>query len=892
MDAEMRFHVEAYTEDLVRGGMGKGEALRRARVEFGGVEQKKEECRDTRGVSFVESLLQDVRFGLRMLRKSPGFAAIAVLTLALGIGANTAIFSILSSVMLSSLPIHDPSGLMVVGWLSNEAHNGGISSYGDCLRFPTSGSGRKRGCSFSYPMFQEIRSQKGIFSSAAAFAGPARVVLGGVGQASMAQAGIVSGDYFQVLGVSPARGRVFDAADEKRGAEPVVVLNYGYWQSKFGGSDDAIGRTVRLNNSPFRIVGVTDPSFARLTPGKAQDMWVPLSSAAQIGNIDPTELDNPASWWLVVATRLGDGVKAAQAQAATSVLFRNATLHGEKPLLKENDDPAIALLSAQEALVGIRMTLATPLYILTVAVGMVLAISCANVAGLLLVRARGREREMAVRSALGGSRKRIIRQLLTESLLLSLAGATLGFLLAFWGANWLAAFMTSNSHSPMVLSVEMNGKVLAFTALVAMLTGILFGLAPALRASGANAASALKDSAVTVATAKQAGHRRLNVGSALVIGQVALSVVVLIGAALLVRTLANLKTIDPGFETKNLLHFSISPTLAGYPLEKLPGLYDELQRRLESLPGVMSVSYANGILLDGGLWSSEVHIEGTPKEAQVETNMLAVGPNYFTTMHIPVVGGRTLSASDISSKTDVAWVNETFVRRYLEGRNPIGLQLTRGDGGGIKREIAGVVGDAKYDELRESVGPTTYVPMTGGRVYFEVRTAAPTAGMIAAVRQLVGELDQDLPVSELRTQTETVDRLLFNERLVARLSTLFGVLALILACMGLYGLLSNEVARRTQEIGIRMALGARRTQVLRMILRQGLLLAVCGAGAGALAALWATRYLKSLLYGVPATDAATFAAVACLLLGVAVLASWIPARRATRVEPMVALRYE
>ncbi len=892
MDAEMRFHLEARTQDLKRSGMPQSEAMRRARIEFGGMDNAKEECRQAKGVGLADGLIQDLRFGWRMLRKSPGFTAIAVLTLTLGIGANTAIFSILHAVMLTSLPIHDPGGLMVVQWLSNETQNGGTSSYGDCLRFPTSGAGRKRGCSLSYRMFKEIRNQKGIFSGAAAFAGPTNVVVGGVGQASVAEAGIVSGDYFQVLGVNPALGRVLTAADES-GAEPVVVLNYRYWQRKFNGSEEAIGRTIRLNNLPFRVIGVADAGFTRLTPGKAQDMWIPLTTAPQIGNVRARDLDDPSNWWLVVVARLKDGIGAGQAQAATSLLFRNSVIHGEKPLLKENDDPQIALLPAQQALVGIRSRLATPLYILTVAVAMVLLISCANVAGLLLARARGREREIAVRAALGGSRRRITRQLLTESVMLSLAGGALGILLAYWGANWLAVFVSSNSHSPLVLNVTMNAKVLAFTGLTAMLTGVLFGLAPALRSSGIQASLALKDSATTRATTKHRGSRRLSAGSMLVIGQVALSVVVLIGAGLLVRTLTNLKGINPGFETKNLLHFSISPTLAGYSEEKLPGLYDELQRRLEAQPGVTSVSYANGILLDGSLWSSEVQIQGTPENAQVETNMLAVGPEYFATMHIPIVSGRTLSANDIRPKPVVALVNETFVRRYLDGRNPVGLQLKGGsDENRLDGEIIGVVGDTKYEGLRESVEPTTYVPMSGGRVFFEVRTATQPATLIPAVRQLVGEVNQDLPVTDLRTQTETVDRLLFNERLVAQLSTLFGALAVILACLGLFGLLSYEVARRTPEIGIRTALGAPRGRVLAMILRQGLLLAACGAGAGAFAAVWATRYLKTLLFGVPATDVATFAGVAGLLVAVALLASWVPARRATRVDPMVALRCE
>jgi len=890
MEVELRFHVEARAEDLMRGGLPRTEAMRRARIEFGGMDQAKEECREARGIGFAESVMQDLRFGLRMLRKSPGFTAIAVLTLALGIGANTAIFSIVDAVMLSSLPIRDPRGLMVLQWTSNKEHDGATSSYGDCQRFSANGIEGKQGCSFSYPMFQEIRRQTEVFASAAALAGPTRVVVGGAGQASVAEAELVSGDYFQVLGVNPARGRVMDAADEKRGAEPVAVLNYGYWQSKFGGSEDVIGKTVRLNNFPFRIVGVADAGFTRLTPGKAQDMWVPLSTAAQIGIVDATEMDDPASWWLVVVTRLKDGSRVGQAQAAMSLLFRNAILHGEKPMLKETDNPQISVLPAQAALVGIRSTLATPLSILSAAVGMVLLISCANVAGLLLVRARGRGRELAVRAALGGSRGRITRQLLTESVMLALAGGALGILFAYWGASWLTLFVTSNSHNPMVLNVAMNGKVLAFTALTATLTGILFGLAPALSNRGGEMSSSLKDR--TPATAGQAGGRRLGMGSMLVVGQVALSVVVLIGAGLLVRTLANLKSIDPGFETKNLLHFSISPTLAGYSEEKLPSLYEELKRRLEALPGVTSASYANGILLDGGLWTSAVHIEGSPEKSEVETSMLSVGPNYFATMQIPVVAGRTLAASDVGSKAGVAWVNEEFVRRYLKGRNPIGLQLIGGGRGRTAREIAGVVGNAKYEELRESVTPTTYVPMSGGRVYFEARTAGQPAATIPAVRQLVGDLDRDLPVADLHTQTETVDRLLFNERLVTRLSALFGVLALTLACLGLYGLLSYEVAQRTQEIGIRTALGAPRGQVLGMVLRHGLLLAVCGAGAGAGAALWATRYLKTLLYGVPATDVATFAAVGTLLVGVALLASWIPARRATRVDPMVALRCE
>jgi predicted permease len=889
MDAEMQFHVEARAEDLMRGGMARREALRRARVEFGGIEQAKEECREARGVSFIEGLLRDLRFSLRMLKNNPVSTAVAVLTLALGIGANTAIFSIVNAVMLSSLPVRDPNGLVVLQWSANSSHNGASSSYGDCLR--NYGAGKKTGCSVSYPMFQQMREQSGIFSSVAAFAGPARVVVGGLGQAGVAQAELVSGDYFQILGVKTDAGRLIETADEKRGAEPVVVLNYGYWQGALGGSAGAIGRTIRLNNSPFRIIGIADAGFTRLTPGKAQDMWVPLTSGGKIGNVRAEDLDDPSSWWVSTVARVKDGVGIGQAQAAASVLFRNSVIHGTKPLLKEEDDPTIALLPAQRGLIGIRQTLATPLYILTAAVGMVLLISCANVAGLMLARARAREKEMAVRTALGASRGRIVRQVLTESVVLSAAGGVLGIFLAYWGADWLALFVISNSHSPMVLDVTVNAKVLTFTALTTVLTGTLFGLAPALWSQRVDAGPALKDNATNLSAAGHAGGRRFGAGSALVIGQVALSVVVLIGAGLLVRTLANLKNVNPGFETQNLLHFGMNPALSGYAPEKMQDLYDELQRGLAALPGVTSASYANGILLDGGLWSSDVHVEGMPKDATVETNMLAVGAAYFETMHIPLISGRGLGLADMRSKPDVAVVNESFVRKYLEGRNAIGMHLLS-DENRTQREIVGVVGDAKYDQLRDNVAPTTYVPMRPGMVYFELRTGPIPAALIPAVRKLVGEVDENLPVFDLRTQTETIDRLLFNERLVARLSALFGLLALMLACVGLYGLLSYEVTRRTREIGIRTALGAQRNGVLRLVMKQGLLLAVAGATAGISAALWVMGYLGTLLYGVPAADPATFVAVAGLLLAVAFLACWVPARRATRVDPMVALRYE
>jgi len=583
----------------------------------------------------------------------------------------------------------------------------------------------------------------------------------------------------------------------------------------------------------------------------------------------------------------------AQAQAATNLVFRNEMLHGAKPLLREIDEPQLALLPAQKGLVGFRQFYDKPIYILTVAVGIVLLIACANIAALLLARATAREKEMAVRLALGAGRARIIRQLLTESLLLSSAGAALGIVLADWSAQALAAFISKNAYSTLFIDTRPDARILAFTLGIALLTGILFGIAPAFRGSRINVGPALKESAASSDATKVSG-RHFGLGSALIVAQVALSVVVLTGAGLLVRTLANLRNIDPGFDTHNVLLFGINPKLTGFSNDRIQTLYRELQTRLASMPGVISASYSSGTLLSAGQWTSGVHIEGQPEKTAVETDMLAVGPSFFETMRLPLLNGRTFAASDLRSTQAVAIVNQTFVRRFLEGRNPIGLHLggTTPSGNKVEREIVGVVADAKYDDLRKPLEPTAYIPLQEGEAYFALRTSTKPEALIPEVRRIVGALDDNLPLFDMRTQTQTIDRLLFNERLVAKLSSLFGALALILACVGLYGLLSYEVARRTREIGIRTALGAQRREIFHLVLFQGLILAMVGALVGIGAAIGVTHYLGSLLYGIRATDPATFVIIAFLLIAVALLACYIPSRRATRVDPLVALRYE
>jgi predicted permease len=974
LDQDIRDHIERETRDNIDRGMPPEEARYAALRKFGNVRRVKEHARDVWTLVWLEQLLQDVRYGLRSLRKSPGFTAVAVLTLALGIGANTAIFSLIDAVMLRSLPVENPSQLVLLKWSARKAPKiHGYLSSGDCIVSDTScDAPNPSGCSFSEPMFREI-DQAGVFSRAAAFSNAGLLDMTGNGPASTVTGQVVSGDFFRSLGVKAVLGRVIETSDDTPSSTSIAVLNYGFWQSAFGGSRDVIGRAIQLNGVPFTIVGVADQHFIGLTPGSDYDVWLPITDEQRIRDPLRWHQDRVTFWWLSIVGRLKPEVSLQQAQATISRIFRNEMVNGSVPIFEAggggrppegpapgsglagrqvtsrarlasgadtqsakiqarassgpkgtktdngpapesvppgetalstpSDEPAVTLLGAQTGLTGSRGRYADPLYILMLAVGIILLIACANVAGLMLVRSTTRSKEIAVRLALGAGRTRIVCQLLTESVMLSALGGAAGIPLAYWCTHFIVSFVSNNQTRPIGFVVGVDMGVLAFTAAVSILTGVLFGIAPSFRGAYVDFTPALKEGCTVSLNVSNRGVKWFTVGNALVIAQVALAIVVLVSAGLLVRTLQNLRSIDVGFDSHNMVIFQLDPTLVGYKFEDLDGFYRDLQGRLAATPGVTSVSYSAIPLLSGHFEITGFHWPQASPGRESEAFMLPVGPDFFNTMQIPFLEGRGFNASDYvlaasNSAPIPVIVNQAFVVKYLgEEKDPRGKLFGQsvGDANSPQSsgyQIIGVVRDARYSNLRQEIGPTMYAPQRAGGAAFELRTRADLRALLPAIRRVVAQVNPNLPLFNITTESQQIDRLLFRERLVARLSAFFGLLALVLACIGLYGLLSYEVARRTREIGIRMALGAKVRDVLRLVVGQGIALVVLGVTLGIGLALGVTRYLVSILYGVQTNDPLTIVAAIALLALVTFAACYIPARRAMRVDPMVALRHE
>ena len=932
LSAELDSHLQLHIDENLAAGMDPAEARRHALIKLGGLAQTTEHYRARRGLPFLDTLAQDIRYALRMLAKSPGFTAVAVLTLALGIGANTAIFSFIDAVVLRPLPVKDPQQLVLFTW--NAHHKPkyeGYSGGGDCQDDVN--------CSFSAPFFETVRAQTGAFSGIAAYGAPIEIDVSGNGPANMTRGTYVSGDYFSTLGVTTFIGRPLLPSDQSRSTSPSIVLSYRYWKRAFGGDRSVLGRTIRLNTVPVTIVGVADPHFTNLTPGQPEDFFMPLSIVNRVRSewwTGADRLTDPTTWWVVIIGRLKPGVSIRSAQAAATTSFHNEMLRGAKPFSTEADAPAIKLLPAAEGLNGISSLTAPGLYVSMVIVAFTLLIACANVAGLTLARAATRQREMAVRLALGAGRARVVRQLLTESVLLSVVGGALGVLIALWGIAAMTTLISSGTGEPFNFVIAPDWRVLLFTMGATLAAGILFGLAPALRGSRVDLTPSLKENSSTLLSIAARRARFFRLSDTLVIAQVALSVVVLVGAGLLVRTLRNLHDLNPGFDARNVLLFGINPTIAGYTDQQTVQLYRNLQQRFSALPDVVSVSYSADTLLSGSLSGDDVHLDGAPPKSNVNTATLDVSATFFSTMHIPILAGRTFTPADfaaaaathaaqaaaiaaLSAPTPSAsasrpasagapstkappvpvMINEIFARQCFPKQNPLGKHIGNGQEDDIPASfpqpgflVVGIVGNTKYDRLRREITPTMYLPLVSNSAHFELRTVANPDSLVKVVHSIVSGVDNNLPLSDVLTQTEQADQMLFQERLMSQVSSLFGVLALVLACVGLYGLLSYEVTRRTRELGIRMALGAQRRDLLRLVVGQGVVLVLIGTAIGIGAALGVTRFMSGILYGIHASDPLTLAGVAILLTLVALVACYIPARRAMRVDPMIALRYE
>ncbi|HEX8161830.1 MAG TPA: ABC transporter permease [Pyrinomonadaceae bacterium] len=857
----------------------------------------------------MRTLWQDLRYGARVLAKAPGSTAVAVVSLALGIGANTALFSVVDAVLLKKLPVKEPDRLV----LFQSAANTNFSPGGYTGNTNLDASGRRVRTSFPFQTYAMFRAQKpDALSDVFAYGGVTLNVNAG-GRVDVARGQAVSGNYFAGLGVGTTVGRTLTDEDDKASAAPAAVLSHRYWQRRFGGDPAVVGAPINLNGVAFTVVGVAPPGFdGTMQVGTSFDVAIPLAWEPQV-SAERSRMARGGIWWLRVMGRLKPGATPEQAQASLGGLFLQSVLEhraakaraqGQEgsAALDPDSYPQLVATPGSQGEMNTRQYYRRPLYLLLGVVGLVLLIACANVANLLLARAATRQREIAVRLALGASRARLVRQLLTESVLLAAVGGALGVLLAFWIKDGLLSVGDWGGRGMGSLDPRLDLRVLGFTLGLSLLTGVVFGIAPAWRATRVDLTPALKESA----RGSGAAARSLLTKS-LVVGQVAVSLLLLVGAGLMLRTLINLERVETGFNARNLLLFDVDPNLIGYKDARLAALYRRMFERLEAVPGVESVTFSRDALLsqsesDSDFWLGGAKAAGGGDKAKPtgDVYLLRVRENFLETMQIPLLAGRSLVARDDERAPKVAVVNQEFARRFFGGDNPVGRRFGFDPDKSDEIEIVGVSRDTKYASQRDEIKPTAYLPWAQtlssvGAVTFEVRTATEPTAAVAAIREAVRGVDADLPPSNFKTQLAQADETLSMERFFAKLLSFFGLLAQGLAAVGMYGVLTWSVAQRTKEIGIRMALGATRADVLKMVLRQGMTLTLAGVALGVAGSYALTKYLVSLtqmLYGVGPADPLTFVATPLLLLSVAAAACYVPARRATRVDPMTALRYE
>jgi predicted permease len=866
----------------------------------------------------MQSFLQDLRFGIRMLVKSKGFTLVAVLSLALGIGANTALFSVVDAVLLKTLPVAEPERLVLFAWQAGLPFRvNGMSG----TSFVPGDPDTRRLSLFRYEVFDQMRQARAqatesFLSDFFAFA-PIREVNAVVGdQAEMLNGQAVSGSYYAGLKMQPSLGRAITDEDDKPGAAPVVVLSDQLWHDRLGANPAVIGQPLKLNQQSFTIIGVTPPAFTgTLQVDYHPAVTVPFACEPLLrgerSNLGTA--NEPGVWWINLMGRLKPGATQEQARESLNGAFQAAALELMPPPRKANqpaqleakDYPRLIAESGSRGMLDRRRSYSPAIYGLFIVVALVLLIACANVANLLLARAALRGAEISVRLAVGAGRWRLVRQLLTESVLLAALGGAVGVLFALWGKSALLALSDKDTGIlPNGVDLSLNWRVLAYTLAVSLLTGVLFGLAPAWRATRQDLTTALKQNRRTTGAVS-----RLSKG--LIVAQVALSLLLLVGAGLFIRTLYNLQQVNLGFNQDNLLLFKLQPQQNGYKDERLVQFYQQLLARLDQLPGVRAATFARVPLIANDNWFNDILLPGETEKiaARHETMRQMARENYFATLEIPLLSGRGFTAQDDSRAPKVAIVNQTFARQFFPNNDALGKHVNIE--GEREVEIIGLVADTKYMSQREEIKPLLYTPWqqegpSVGEMYFTLRTAGEPTALTATVRQVVRELDVNLPVTEVSTQTARAQATLGQERLSARLLSFFGALALLLAAVGLSGVLAYSVAQRTNEIGIRMALGAQAANVLRRVIWQGVKLVLLGLAVGAVSGyalkrLLASQYFASSdwqrqmaeqLYDVNATDPWTFAAIASLLMLVALVACWLPARKAAQVDPLEALRYE
>jgi predicted permease len=857
-------------------------------------------------------MFKDLSHAVRMLFHAKGWTAVVVLSLALGIGANTAIFSAVNSLLIVKVPVKDPDSLVRFRHQGRNDVSTSSSDYGflDRSGLPPNTPLRS---TFSYPMYKQFVADNQTMSDVIAGAPNGRVNVVVDGNADLASAFISSGNYYRMLGVGARLGRTILPEDDSPTADPVVVISSRYWHSRFATDDAIVGKVVQVNGVPVTIVGVMAPEFTGIQQpvGEWADVAFPLSLDHRINGDPtakgPTRMERATYWWLQVMGRLKPGVTREQVQGNLEGVFQGtarANLEAYMGGLSDTERATdgnrnrkeIPRLLVQPGARGIYDVFSDDLRsvtILTFVVGLILLIVCANVANLLLSRAAARQKELSVRLSLGATRWRLVRQLLTESLLLAAMGGVLGVFIGYWGQQLLPG--SAGRPAPL------DWRLLAFVLGISSLTGILFGIAPALRGTGMNLNSTLKE------TGRSVVGSRSWLGRGLLVAQVAISLVLLIGAGLFIQTLENLRRVNVGFNPENLLLFRVNPSLNRYDQPRTIALFRDLLERLPGVPGVRGVAFSNPGLISGSVNTTSIFVQGrsyTVGERQRDNNInrLVISPNFFEVMGIPVMSGRAFASQDTATSPKVVVINQAAAKKYFSDQNPLGQRFGSSLENPGEMEVVGVLRDAKYSSVREDVPPTMYVPYTQARVsgvVFEVRTAAAnTTSVTSAIREAVRQLDSNLPVTDVSTQIEQVELRFRQEKLFAQAYSLFGGLALLIASVGLFGLMSYNVSRRTNEIGIRMALGAQRSDVLRLVMRESMILVVVGLVIGLGIALGtgqylaARQYLEALLYGLSPTNVVAIVFAILLLAVVSAVAGYLPARRASRVDPMVALHYE